>query len=87
MSILHSKSKNGMLIWIQKGKDIFGPYFGQLCLNSYKFTERTKKLHFILNDDQFNPEILKEQKMSNFVLDFLPSNISQDIELNLKGEY
>ena len=40
----------------------------------------------MLNDDQFHPEILKEQKMSNFVLDFLPSNISQDIELNLKGE-
>ena len=37
-----------MLIWIQKGKDIFGPYFGQLCLNSYKFTERTKNTTFYL---------------------------------------
>ena len=46
-----------------------------------------RTLQFILNDDQFHPEILEEQKMSNFVLDFLPSNTSQDIELNLKGEY
>ena len=37
-----------MLIWIQKGKDIFGPYFDQLCLNSYKFTERRKNITFYL---------------------------------------
>ena len=70
----------------KREKIFLGPYFGQLCLNSYKFTERRKNIIFYLNDDQFHPEILKEQKMSNFVLDFLPSNISQDIELNLKGE-
>ena len=34
--------------WFDLGKDIFGPYFGQLCLNSYKFTEKTKNTTFYL---------------------------------------
>ena len=51
---------------------------------------RKEKDHniLILNEDEFDPETLKkEQKILNFVLDFLPCNISQDVRLNLKGEW
>ena len=57
-----------MLIWIQKGKDIFGPYFDQLCLNSYKFTERRKNITFYLKRRSVPSRNFKRTKNVKFCL-------------------
>ena len=89
LTILHSESKNGMLIWTQKEKGLFWIIFWPIIFELRQCYRKEKDHNiFILNDVEFHPETLKEeQKMSNFVLGFLPCNISQDVKLNLKGEW
>ena len=89
LTILHSESKNGMLIWTQKEKGFFWIIFWPIIFELRQCYRKEKDHNiFILNDVEFHPETLKEeQKMSNFVLGFLPCNISQDVRLNLKAEW
>ena len=89
LTILHSESKNGMLIWTQKEKGFFWIIFWPIIFELRQCYRKEKDHNiFILNDVEFHPETLKEeQKMSNFVLGLLPCNISQDVRLNLKGEW